>query len=92
MREQVALLKKHGVQVDEDIVMGLDTDKEAWIETNRIVYEVKSSILSLKDKESDNIKKKLTKFNDTVADFRAEFLTEMPFKISEFTDITINEA
>lgn len=92
MRDQISLLKKHGVQIDEDIVMGLDNDKEAWIETNRIVYDIRSSILQLKEKEATNIRKQLEEFTEKVKIFREEFVIALPFRIDEFSDKTINDA
>ena len=93
MKETVQLLKKHGVQPEEDLLLKIENSKTSLVEVSeRALGPVKEQILPLQNKEGTNIKKSLEQFSIKVIDFRNEFLSNCPYHIKETSNEIIDEA
>lgn len=93
MKETVQLLKKHGVQHEEDLLLKIENSKTSLIEVSeKALGSVKEEILPLQTKEGANIKRQLEKFSVRVIEFRNEFLQKCPYLTKEVSDKIIDDA
>jgi len=79
LRDQLALLKKHGIAMPDAIVQTLEAAPAAWEESVRTAFEVKAAILPLQTQETNNVKRTIDAFRSRVETFRSEFLKCCPF-------------
>ncbi|PFH34573.1 dynein heavy chain family protein [Besnoitia besnoiti] len=80
IREQVALLKKHGCLIAEERLVALEAAPAKWEEVIRKAFEIKEAILPMQMQEMTNIKQTLSTFSDDVQNFRDAFLRDAPFR------------
>lgn len=92
MREQVSLLKRHGVNTDNELITKIEDLKTKWEDLKLKVNNVKAIILPHQTEETKKIKIKLSAFDTKVDKFREEFLKICPFNFDELTDEVINGA
>ena len=90
MREQVVLLKKHGVHTDGDLIGKIDELKNKWDELKGKVERVKGMIMVHQTEETKKIKIKLSEFDRKVDKFREDFVKSCPFSFDELSDEIIN--
>ena len=93
MKETVQLLKKHGVQPEEDLLLKIENSKTQLSEVSeRALGSVKEQILPLQTQEGANIKKQLDEFSITVEKFRDEFQTNCPYHVKKTDNEIINNS
>ncbi|CAG9311235.1 unnamed protein product [Blepharisma stoltei] len=92
MRENITLLKKHGVQMEGDLITKIEDQKTKWEDLKLKVNEVKAVILPHQTEETKKIKINLSAFDDRVSKFREDFLRDCPQKFEDLTDDVINNA
>ncbi|CBZ52391.1 hypothetical protein NCLIV_021800 [Neospora caninum Liverpool] len=80
IREEAALLKKHGCSISEERLVALEAAPSKWEEVVRKAFEIKEAILPMQMQEMTNIKQTLSTFSDEVQRFRDAFLREAPFR------------
>jgi len=89
MKQTVQLLKKHGVQPDEDLLLKIENSKTSLNDVSeKALGPIKEQILPLQNKEGTNIKKQLAEFSIDVEKFREEFQKKCPYHIKE-TDVQV---
>lgn len=86
MRDQVTLLKKHGVMPQNDILTEIENLKTKWEELKLQVNSVKAIILPHQTEETKQIKKRLSEFESQVDVYRESFLKVCPFDFGELND------
>ena len=92
LRDKVTLLKKHGVQMNEDLITKIEDMKTKWQDLKLKVNNVKAIILPHQTEETKKIKSKLWDFDRKVDEYRKGFLGQCPFNFGELTDEVINES
>lgn len=92
MKEAVNLLKKHGVHMDEDLIVKIENSKTALEDTGERALEAKEKILPLQAQETKNIKQDLMKFKWKVEEFREEFQKNCPFHITDSSPETLDRS
>ncbi|PHJ22031.1 dynein heavy chain family protein, partial [Cystoisospora suis] len=80
IREQVALLKKHGCFICEERLAALEAAPSKWEEVIRKAFEIKELILPMQMQEMTNIKQTLSMFGEEVRNYRETFLKQAPFR------------
>lgn len=82
MKQTVMLLKRHQLKMDEDYLVKLENSKTALVEiSEKALGPVKEAILPLQNKEANNIKDRLRKFDIKVGEYRQEFQTKCPYHV-----------
>jgi dynein heavy chain len=84
IREQVATLKKHGVQMTDERLQDLDQAPARWDEVVRTSFDVKESLLPLRANEIGKIRNQIDAFSGQVEEYRKEFCEHCPF-VPEFS-------
>lgn len=92
MKEQIVLLKKHGVAMEGDLIGDLDSARIKCKDIYEDVLTMKKDIKELKDNETINIKKNVAIFDKEVDEFRLDFLSNLPFNNIDFSESKILEA
>lgn len=93
MKQTVALLKKHGVTMEEDLLVRLENCKTTLVEVSeKALGPVKEAILPLQNQEAGNIKKKLRDFVGKVAEYRIKFQQYCPYHLDQTSVEIINGA
>ncbi len=80
LKKSLALLKKHDVSVSEDIPGLVDVSPMRAQTVHTLSLKAQEEILGLKSNEEDQIKQKISQFQQTVSDFRIEFQSKCPFR------------
>lgn len=87
IKDMVMILKKNQESLndknEEDPVQVIDNYHNMFNETTQKVFKVRADILPLQVEESQNIKKKLNEFKETVDIFRQDFQDNCPYKYNE---------
>jgi dynein heavy chain, axonemal len=93
MKETVQLLKKHGVQPEEDLLLKIENSKTSLIEVSeKALGPIKEQILPLQTQEGTNIKKQLDEFSIKVQKFREEFQSKCPYHVKDTSNEIIDKA
>lgn len=93
MKQSVLLLKKHGVEMEEDLIIDLENQKTKLTEVSETALgPVKEKILPLQNYEANNIKNDLDKFKVQIDDFRADFRKNCPYNVEEANAESIDES
>lgn len=92
MREQITLLKKHGVQMEGDLITKIEDQKTKYEDLKLKVNEVKAVILPHQTEETKKIKINLSAFDEKVSKFREDFCRDCPQKFEDMSDEVINNA
>jgi dynein heavy chain, axonemal len=83
----VAKLKKHNIVVQEkgaeEPLQAIDNANTAFKEMVNDVFKVKSEIIPLQTKETEEIRKNLDKFSIEVQNYRQDFLNSLPFDYND---------
>lgn len=81
LRGKVTLLKKYGVSLSEAYLDMLDQAPYQWEDTKKKTYNARERLGPLQSMRAEKIKEQAEDFGLRVADFRASFLAEAPFKL-----------
>jgi dynein heavy chain len=93
MRDAVALLKKHGVPMQQDYFVALENVRGDLKEVaDKALGPVKEAILPLQSKEANNVKDRRRKFQIKVLEYRREFQDNVPFGVPETDEDVIRES
>lgn len=92
LREQVTLLKKHGVVMDAELMTKIENMKTKWEDLKLKVNNVKAIILPHQTEETKRIKVQLSQFDEKVSHFREDFQAKSPFSFEDLSDEIINNA
>ena len=93
MKNAILLLKKHGVKMDEGLLVQIENSKTALDEVStNALGPVKESILPLQNKEAGNIKQRLSDFLKKVLEYRQEFQKFLPYHTETSNPEIINKA
>jgi dynein heavy chain len=92
MRDMVAKLKKHGIQVaekgEEEPIQAIEASEGGFNETEKKVNEIKKDIINIIGDEAIEVKKKLDTFGIKVNEFKTEFKANLPYTYDENFVIT----
>ena len=93
MRNMVAKLKKHGIQVaekgEDEPLQAIESAEGGFNETEKKVNEIKKDIINIIGDEAIEVKKKLDAFGIRVNQFKTEFKATLPYTYDE--NISISE-
>lgn len=82
LRDTVALLRKYGITVSEEIIHKLETGVDKWKGLSKLYFDVKDKLAVLQNAEIKKISKYETTFNEQAEQYRKEFLEKAPFAFS----------
>lgn len=93
MKTTVVLLKKHGVQPEEDLLIDLENMKTRLVEVSEnALGPVKEQILPLQKIQADNIKQEIDEFKRKVEQFRKRFSETCPYHTENVNTEIIDKA
>eukprot|EP01028_Stygiella_incarcerata_P003513 TRINITY_DN1708_c0_g1_i1.p1 TRINITY_DN1708_c0_g1~~TRINITY_DN1708_c0_g1_i1.p1 ORF type:complete len:4499 (-),score=1316.34 TRINITY_DN1708_c0_g1_i1:2775-16271(-) len=90
LKETVALLKRYGRAVDDDILQSLENLPEKWSNVKKLCVATKEKLASLQVDEVKRVQRLEEEFSDRAEKFRMDFFERAPFKFSFGIDEAYN--
>ena len=93
MKDNILLLKKHGVDMGQDFLVLLENCKTDLLDVaDRALGPTKEQILPLQSKEANNVKDRRRKFQIKVLEYRREFQSALPYNVTETSPEIIEQS
>eukprot|EP01022_Parablepharisma_sp_SALTPOND_P010884 TRINITY_DN144_c0_g3_i1.p1 TRINITY_DN144_c0_g3~~TRINITY_DN144_c0_g3_i1.p1 ORF type:complete len:4665 (-),score=723.90 TRINITY_DN144_c0_g3_i1:29991-43985(-) len=92
LREAVQVLKKHGTNIEEQVIDQIENAKSALKDIHSKSSEAREQINPLQTKETENIKAEVKMFAKSVEEFLGEFKVKLPYSTTSVDMETVNRS